>query len=450
MTTAIKDQIHWRSRSRIELARISSWILVILLLLLPIERVMMPMGMAPADVALMALVALFWPVAWVRRRRVILPLLLPMWLIFVASSLATLFSAVPITNITTMMQEVYLYLGLVSLANLLVWLGEEDMHRINKIWIIVACVESLLTIMGALRIGPQFLHEPPIVPGDPGKHSYQFEGIDRALGTFANPNAAGGYLMASLFVFLATPWLRHPLLRLAVGGWLVLGIFATGSNAGLGATLAALGFYFLYWVLTQQDRQAVRLWIVLGTLIAAVVIAPLLVGFSYSSLLEAGVAQSDLLSTTVGRLGSGVSRRTDIFGSGWDMFRQNLLVGIGPHSSPDIAGGGLHNDYLAFLTERGVLGLIGLLLVITLTMVCVAASARLARGDSVRQLQAIALGGGFVGALVEAVAHEVTHSRWLWILMAMIFAHHYMLRQRVGQVAGMESDMSIASLGKDL
>jgi len=450
MTTAIKDQIHWRSRSRIELARINFWILVILLLLLPIERVMMPMGMTPADVALMALVALFWPVAWVRRRRVIFPLLLPMWLIFVASSLATLFSAVPITNITTMIQEVYLYLGCVSLANLLVWLGEEDMHRINKIWIIVACVESLLTMMGALRIGPQFLHEPPTIAVDPLKHSYQFEGIDRALGTFANPNAAGGYLMASLFVFLATPWLRHPLLRLAVVGWLLLGIFATGSNAGLGATLAALGFYFLYWVLTQQDRQAVRLWIVLGTLMAAVVIAPLLVGFSYSSLLQpSAVLQSSLLATTVARVGSGVERRTDLLGIGWEFFSHNPL-GVGPAGVSAIFGVGLHTDYMAFLAERGVLGLIGLLLLITLTMACVLASARLAHGDRVRQLQAIALGGGFVAYYVDAMAHEVFHTRSLWFLMAMIFAHYYVLRQRVGQVAGMESNMSIASLGKNL
>jgi O-antigen ligase len=445
MTTAIKDQIHWRSRSRIELARISFWILVMLLLLLPVERVAWPMGAVPADVALAAIIALFWPVAWARHRRVAFPLLLPMWLIFVASSLATLFSPVPTTGMQTMIQEAYIYLGFVSAANLLAWLDEENMHRLNKIWIIIACIEGVLTVMGALKIGPSFLYQSPI----PGKRHYEFEGIQRAFATFANPNAAGGYLMTAFFVFMATPWPCHPLLRLAVGGWLFLGIYATGSNGALGGTLVGLAFYFLHWVLTQEDRQAVRLWIALGTLMAAVVIAPLLVGFSYSSLLSPSVAKSDLLATTVARVGSGVERRTGLLGIGWEFFSHNPL-GVGPAGVPAIFGVGLHNDYMAFLAERGVLGLIGLLLLITLTMACVLASARLADGDRARQLQAIALGGGFVAYYADAMAHEVFHTRSLWFLMAMIFAHYYVLRQRVGQVAGMKSNMSIASLGKNL
>ena len=446
MTTAIKDQTHWRSRSRIELAQVGFWIFVMLLLLLPMERVAWPMGALPADVALVAIIALFWPIAWARHRRVAFPLLLPMWLIFVASSLATLFSPVPTTGMQTMIQEVYIYLGFASAANLLAWLDEENMHRLNKIWIIIACVEGLLSLMGSLKIGPSFLYKSPI----PAKPHYEFEGIQRAFATFANPNAAGGYLMTAFFVFMATPWPRHPLLKLAVGAWLFLGIYATGSNAALGGTLAGLGFYFLYWVLTQEDRRAVCLWIALGTLMAAVVIAPLLVGFSYSSLLQpSAVLQSSLLATTVGRVGAGVEKRTNLLSIGWEFFSHNPL-GVGPAGVSAIFGVGLHNDYMAFLAERGGLGLIGFLLLITLTMACVLASARLAHGDRVRQLQAIALGVGFLANCIDAMAHEVFHTRFLWFLMAMIFAYYYMLRQRVGQVAGIESNMSIASLGKNL
>jgi len=444
MTTAIKDQTRWRSRSRIELTQVGFWIFVMLLLLLPVERVAWPMGAVPADVALAATIAFFWSIAWARHRRVAFPLLLPMWLIFVASSLATLFSPVPTTGMQTMIQEAYIYLGFASAANLLAWLDEENVHRLNKIWIIIACIEGVLTVMGSLKIGPSFLHQSPF------KETYEFEVIQRALGTFSNPNPAAAYLMTTLFVLMATPWPRHPLLRLAVGGWLFLGIYATGSNAALGGTLVGLGFYFLYWILTQEDRQAMRLWIALGTLMAAVVIAPLLVGFSYSSLLQpSAVLQSSLLATTVARVGSGVERRTDLLGIGWEFFSHNPL-GVGPAGVSAIFGVGLHTDYMAFLAERGVLGLIGLLLLITLTMACVLASARLAHGDRVRQLQAIALGGGFVAYYVDAMAHEVFHTRSLWFLMAMIFAYYYMLRQRVGQVAGMESNMSIASLGKNL
>lgn len=445
MTTAIKDQTRWRSRSRIELARISFWIFVMLIFLLPVERIAI-LGMGPSDIALMILIAFFWPIAWARRWRVVFPLLLPMWLIFVASSLATLFSVVPITNIAGMSVEAYIYLGFVSAANLLIWLGEENMHRLNKIWIIVGCVEGLLTLMGALEIGPSSLWK-AAMPGD--KRTFEFEGIERGLGTFINPNAAAGYLMVTLFVLMATPWPRHPLLRLAAGGWLFLGIYATGSNGALGGTLVGLAFYFLYWVVTQEDRRAVRLWIALGTLMAAIVIAPLLVGFSYSSLLEPSVAQSNLLATTVGRVDSGVAKRVNLFSIGWEFFSNNPL-GVGPNTVSAIAGGGLHSDYTAFLAERGVLGFIGLLLLLALTMACVLASVRLARGDRARQLQAIALCGGFVAYYADAVAHEVFHTLSLWFLMAMIFAYYYMLRQRVGQGVGMESNMSIASLGKNL
>jgi hypothetical protein len=431
MTTVTGYRTRWRSPSRIELKQISFSIFVVLLLLLPLEQIIGPMLTAPADAALMALIAVFWPVAWVQRRRVVFPLLLPMWLIFAASSLATLFSIQPTTNIVAMIQELYLYLWFVSAVNLLAWLGEGDMHRLNKIWIIVAGVESLLTLMGMLRIGPKFLYlYQPL--GGVHKHQFQFEGVGRALGTFRNSNAAGGYLMASFFVLMATPWPRHSLQRLAVGGWLFLGIYATGSNASLGGALAGLAFYLLYRVVTQGDRRVMRLWITLGTLMAAVGVALPVVGFSFSSALQPG-AGGALLAMTVGRLAGSIGKRVVIFSAGWDIFSHNML-GVGPNGASEVLGGGsLHNDYLAFLAERGTLGLTGLVLLMVLTTACVVASVRLSHGDRVRQLQAMALGGGFVAYFVNAMAHEVTHFRSLWLLMAMVFAYYYMLRERASK-----------------
>jgi hypothetical protein len=438
VTTTAGYRTRWRSRSRIELNRICFWIFTVLLFLLPLERIAGPMSTVPADAALLTLIASFWLIAWARRRPVVFPLLLPMWLIFIASTLATLFSTQPITNIVAMVQELYIYLWFVSAVNLLTWLGEEDMHRLNKIWGIVACVESLLTLMGMFRIGPRFLFKV-----DAPQHQFEFEGPGRALGTFRNANAAGGYLMTALFVLMATPWPHHPLLRLATGGWLFLGIYATGSNASLGGALVGLAFCLLYRVVTRGDRRAVRLWITLGTLMAAAGVAMPVVGFSLSSALRPSAGRS-LLFTTVGRLGGSIAKRVIIWRSGWDIFSHNML-GVGPNGASDIAGFSLHNDYMAFLAERGVLGLMGLLLLVALTMACVVASVRLARGDRVRQLQAIALGGGFVANFVDAMAHEVTHSRPLWLLMATIFAHHYVLRQRAGQGISIESNISIAS-----
>jgi len=438
--TAIGSQIRWRSRSRIELDGICFWLFVLLLFLLPLERIVGPMFTVPADAALLVLIAYFWLVAWARCRRVVFPLLLPMWLIFMASLVATLFSIQPTANLTAMIQELYLYLFFVSAANLLAWLGEEKMHWLNKIWIIVACVESLLALMGMLRIGPKFLYlYQPL--GGAHKHQFQFEEMGRALGTFRNSNAAGGYLMASFFVPIAASWPRHRLLRLAALGWLFLGTYATGSNASMGGALAGLAFYLLYRVVTQGDRRTLRLWIALGTLMAAVGVALLVVGLSFSSALRPGVGGA-LLATTVGRLAGSIGKRVVIFGAGWDIFGDNVL-GVGPNGASAVLGGGsLHNDYLAFLTERGPLGLMGLLLLIVLTMACVVASTRLARGDRVRQLQAVALGGGFVAYIIDAMAHEITHFRYLWLLMAMIFAYYYILRQRASQTLAVDSVFS--------
>jgi hypothetical protein len=416
--------------------------------MLPLERIMLPMSTAPPDAVLVTLIAFFWLVAWAQRQRVVFPLLLPMWLIFIGSSLATLFSAVPATNMLAMVQELYIYLWFVSAANLLAWLGEEDMQRLSKIWIIVACVESVLTLMGMFEIGPRFLYQAAEADGGL-RHQFDIEGIERGLGTFRNANAAGGYLMTAFFMLMATPWPRHPLLRLAVGGWLFLGIYATGSNASLGGVLAGLAFYLLYRVVTQGDRRTMRLWITLGTLMAAVGVALPMAGLSFSSALRPR-GGSTLLATTVGRLAGAIRKRVVTFSFGWDLFSHNML-GVGPNSSSVIAAAGLHNDYLAFLAERGVLGLIGLLLLIALTIACVVASARLARGDRVRQLQAVALGGGFVAQFVDAMAHEVTHSRSLWLLMAVIFGYYHILRERASRTLSSESNLPTASLeGKHL
>jgi O-antigen ligase len=228
--------------------------------------------------------------------------------------------------------------------------------------------------------------------------------------------------------------------RLALVGWIFLGIYATGSNGSLIGAAAGLAFYLLYRAAAQQDRRTARLWVSVSAILAA---AGLALPMVFLSLISASRRRggSALMRTTVWRLAGGIEKRLAVYGAGWNLFRENVL-GIGPNSSAALVGGGLHNDYLAFLVERGVLGLAGLLLLIALVLACVMASVRLAQGDRARQIQTIALGGGFVANFVDAAAHEITHSRSLWLLTAMIFAQYYLLRRRASRVSRVEEDAS--------
>ena len=123
-------------------------------------------------------------------------------------------------------------------------------------------------------------------------------------------------------------------------------------------------------------------WILLGVLVSLVGIPTL--GVADVEAL-ARSEQQGALANSLGRLDRGIDDRLRLWSSGWQGAAPRLVVGVGPGEAINYAvnlqgvPNSLHNDLLAYLVERGVLGLLGFL---TLHWALLGWSGRLPEGFS--------------------------------------------------------------------
>ncbi len=389
------------------------WLGVLVLLLLPIERMRFTFNLKPSDGALV-LLALYGLVrAWKTHQRLDFPLLLPMWVILFSSLVATLVGFAHSNSIIAIVQEIYIFFWFIVLTNVLKALSLSDLDRLMKVWSVIACVEAATTLMGMLRIGPSMFYtganyDPEVTTG-----------FIRAVGTYENSNAAGVYLSISFFVLLATSWPTW--LRLGLGVWLYAGMFGTGSNGAMVSTLVGFLILVVVHAITKSRRENL-LWIAVISLATAIgsAASSLIIGLLSSLLPGAGyAARGEMLFNTLGRLSHSLARRLDIMSWAWETYSRHPW-GTGPDSFAALAGS-LHNDYAAFWFERGPLGLIGWLWLVGATLLTSLYTAtRL--GDRRQRWQVLMLGAGFLASVINAFSHEVSHMRQLWLLMAFLFA----------------------------
>ncbi len=393
---------------------------ILMLCLLPIERLMLPFHLKVADFALVLLTLYGLGKAWRTHQRLEFPLLLPIWLILLASLIATLVGFAHPDSIMALGQEVYLFVWFIVLTNVLKAFSLSDVDRLMKVWSVIALAEATTTVMGMLRIGPRIFYTSPIRQQVLSSST----GFSRAVGTYINPNAAAAYLSVSFFALLATSW---PIwLRSVCGMWLLAGMFGTGSMGALFGTISSVVILAVVHPIVR-NRQAGTLWGgvagigggLLGAIVFILSIGPSLlprVGFDTSG---------GLFASTMGRFPRSLAGRLTIIEQAWSVYSL-YPWGIGPAISylhiPIRSS--LHNDFVAFLVERGPLGEIGWLWLVGSTLLAPLRAAYQST-DRHQRWRVLTLGAGFLACAMNALTHEVSHFRQVWVLMAFLFAVSY-------------------------
>lgn len=232
------------------------------------------------------------------------------------------------------------------------------------------------------------------------------EGTLRSKGTFPNPNVAGHFMATSFIALIGLPLQR----RYRVAGLTAtgLGVVATGS---FGAILQVFsGLAVLAHSRAKRLRVATRQ--LLGILGVAVIV---LLGFVIVSGVQILPAQSDDTGYNAVHLERSSSGRLDLWGRGFDQILDTPF-GIGPGSVRNTealrtgeASTEAHNEPLAFMIERGAIGLLGLgLLWATLW--------RVAPVHGVGRAMIVCL-------VVASLFRETSHYRHLWLLLALVIAY---------------------------
>jgi len=339
-------------------------------------------------------------------------------LVLLASVIALIASADPSTGLLNLAIDLYLFALFLAICNDLAGRARA-LQAILKTWVVAALGWAMLLIA-------TFFHA---LPAGLAKALLGQTFNDRLATTTGNPNLAASFMLVSWFVALSSPWPRRRPARVLVLGAILLGMWVTGSNGALtglagGLAALALGHYLRAARSREQLMALAGAGLLVLTLALGVVVS--VVGIPRFGLADvnaiAARERNGAFADNLGRLDRGTRVRLQLWDSGFRGAGSRLAVGLGPGEAIDVtvnAKGGhqsLHNDFIAYLIERGVLGLAGL-------VVMYGAFLRwggfllMAEGRGPATMRG--LGAGVASNLVMSMSHETMHFRHVWVLFAL-------------------------------
>ena len=242
--------------------------------------------------------------------------------------------------------------------------------------------------------------------------------------TLDDPNYAANYLVVSIMIIWATARPRPKGLRYPAYALLLAAIALTGSNSGLvsllvGVTVAAaLGAYRRFGVVPALTALA---FLLLAAFVAAT-------NVNTAGIQDAAAgSRYSFIRDGIGRSESEAAYRGLLMHEGWRLYETGGLVGTGPVSTklrlqregaPYVKEA--HDDYLAALIERGLLGLLGLLLLVASLGIKTFRTGAAALREGFREVlvRPNALAGAVAGTLVAGTVYELFHVRHVWALFA--------------------------------
>ncbi len=377
--------------------------------LLPIGLLPLPLNLTPVDVWIvigLPLVALsFFARPWLPSAHY----LLPIWLILMASLVSSFAAPSPGGALLVVVKEVFLFVWFFALIIVLGRVNEAVWRLTISAWMWVAVGHGLL-ILAQFAV-PEFWRLFVDIAGK----SQEFS-VYRPSGLSENANWAAYYQLLGFAPFVLSR--LKVATAAAVGSVLFCSMLATGSMAALLAFAAATLVAVIALMLAGQSRALLNVslrFVLAGALLGSALILVVQANEGYRARLE---------SIVIGRADRSSSGRLDLWMGGVEVLRERQVLawGIGPENFRHVAPQGkqLHNDALAFIVERGVVGLIGLLMLSAVALlravVLVVRAAR--RPGSVSPAMVVFL-AVLAAALIESLTHQVFHFRAMWLVLAL-------------------------------
>ncbi|MEY9874750.1 O-antigen/teichoic acid export membrane protein [Streptacidiphilus sp. MAP12-33] len=378
----------------------------------PILQPTGPGHTSPVD--LFTLATLLFTGVWAATcgRRLGAPYVLPMSLLIIGGGIAGLAGPLPGTSLLQLVQDLVLIAWTAALFNL-----ARRPHALG----------TLTAALAYSAVGWAALLDLASVA-----HISAVEGISEADGnrllfTFGDPNYAAAYWVVAILVVYATRRPRRRAARLA-GYALLLWAFALSESNG-GLLELVIGVVFV---------AAVRVWRRHGLVASiAMVLATAALLTTALNAVPLGTVQNwaaqsgqPLLVNSIGRSDNSTSQRGTLISESMQLYYSNGVLGTGPRTTKQLLtdrqypyAKEAHDDYLAALTERGPLGVIG---IVTLVLAGVMRSGRVLRAPPGRGAfgAQVPRPAGLVAALLAmAVAgayYQVLHFRFVWILLAFV------------------------------
>jgi len=245
--------------------------------------------------------------------------------------------------------------------------------------------------------------------------------------TLADPSYAANYLFISIMIMWAIGRPRHRLFRYGAYALLLTVIAMTGSNSGVVAVIvgtvvaATLGIYRRSGIMPAV------------TALAFIVLA----GYFATSQISLTTIQTKAHDSRYAFVRNGIGRGTSFEQRGQllqesiSLYRTGNPLGEGPVSTKPRLHKEMapfekeaHDDYVAALIERGVLGFLGIILLVVILgrRTLFSATGNLTEGFAKVVIRPNALAGAVAGTLVAGTVYELLHVRHVWTLFGLVTA----------------------------
>ncbi|MDX6253795.1 MAG: hypothetical protein QOJ11_129 [Frankiales bacterium] len=377
---------------------------------LPILQPTFAGNLGPADAAMLLGVggALLW--AGTTKQVLKGAYLLPLAVMLLAGLISGMAGAQPGAALLAVGQDVYLVLW--ALACLNVSRDGESAGFVVRAWCLTsfAWAVSLFFVVGHTTL----------TAASTG---------DTRLAFTADTNGAGLYFVLSIFVMVAARRPRRRLWRWTAIAFLAADTVLTGSLGALSGLFAGLAIAIMLGVFARRG-PAPALALILAMGLAAA--SGTLFVQRYRVIEGAHASASPILRNSLGRGAQSSAERSELNKETLGLVKTVSVLGGGPNTTeqqlrdqqapyPKQA----HNDWIAALVERGVLGLAGIaLLAMEIGRRTAAARdpARLRRPYAEVFPAAHYLVGGMVTIAIFSLTHEVLHDRTAWTLLGIVAA----------------------------
>jgi O-antigen ligase len=233
------------------------------------------------------------------------------------------------------------------------------------------------------------------------------------------------YFYISLALVWATGRPRRRSLRVLVSLLLIAAIVSTGSNSGLVSLAVGLAGTFVFATFRRSGlipALAATACILVG---AAVCLSTISLHSIQRRAYTSGYA---VLRDGVGRGQASVTERSKVLSESLKLYAGGGPLGEGPVSTKPRMEAAMdpypkeaHDDYFAALLERGIIGAVGLLILITGLLVRTGSLLRPGAeplGGVIRSPQALA--AGVAGTMTTMAVYELLHVRHVWGLFAIV------------------------------
>ncbi len=377
------------------------------LLLQPVQCLRLPANLQAPDLAALAWIALSAPWLFAKGRAHALPLLGPFLLLLAASTLAAACSQDPGGSTMALLVEMWLYVWFASLSVALAAADDRTLKRALGCWLAAGVGNGVFILAQFAR--PDLQAATSAALGSLGS-------LDpfRPSGFFENCNSAAFFqlsALAPLAVLSTRASISLPCLVV-----LLLSLLATGSMGALSALAAAVLMALAALLALHRDASACLRLCLAGLACAAIA----------TSLASAAVLADPEFADRVdyvltGRSEGSAQSRMTLWSRAADLLQERFSpFGIGPDQFKSVAGFGVHNDALATVVERGLLGIAAAAI---LGIASLRAAVRVAaRGAEGRHRPTIVPIAALAACAVLSMTHEVFHQRPLWLLLALAFA----------------------------